>query len=210
MFDPDSVIRSGGLLILFLCVFCQTGIFFCFFVPSGGVLFTAGVFVATGGLQENLFIVCSLLIIASVLGNITGYWFGLKAGPLMYKRRDSRFFKRKHLDKAEAFYKKYGNIALATGLFFPIIRTFSPVVAGMIKLNFRRFVLFTFIGSVFWISTFVIAGYLVGIVPILKQYLKYIVIGIILVVTTPIVVGIIRNLNRAEKQANNHTKNENL
>jgi membrane-associated protein len=199
MFDSDSLIRSGGLLILFLSVFCQTGLFFCFFVPSGVVLFTAGVFVATGDLHENLFIVCSLLIIASALGNMTGYWIGWKAGAMMYKRRDSRFFKKKYLDKAEAFYKKYGNIALAAGLFFPIIRTFSPVVAGMIKLDFRRFVLFTFIGSVLWISTFVIAGYLVGIMPGLRQYLKYIVIGIILAVTTPILIGIIRNLSNAAK-----------
>jgi membrane-associated protein len=81
-------------------------------------------------LHENLFIVCSLLIIAAVLGNITGYWFGWNAGPMMHKRRDSRFFKRKHLDKAEAFYKKYGDIALAAGLFFPIIRTFSRLWLG--------------------------------------------------------------------------------
>ncbi len=195
MFDSESVIRYGGLLILFLSVFCQTGLFFCFFIPSGGLLFTAGVFVATGDLHENLFIVCSLLIISSVLGNIFGYWFGWKAGPMIHKRRDSRFFKRKYLAKAEAFYEKYGNIALAAGLFFPIIRTFSPLMAGVIKLNFRRFMLFIFIGSVLWISTFVIAGYLVGIMPFLKQYLKYIVIGIILCVTTPIIIGIIRNLN---------------
>jgi membrane-associated protein len=199
MFDLDSLIRSGGLLILFLSVFCQTGLFFCFFVPSGGLLFSAGVFVATGDLHQNLFIICSLLILASVLGNTTGYWFGRNAGTMMYKRKDSRFFKRKHLDKAEAFYKKYGNIALAAGLFFPIIRTFSPMVAGMIKLNFRRFVLFTFIGSVLWISTFLIAGYLVGIMPFLKQYLKYIVIAIIIAVTTPILIGIFRNLNKGAK-----------
>jgi membrane-associated protein len=199
MFDSESVIRYGGLLILFLSVFCQTGLFFCFFIPSGGLLFTAGVFVATGDLHENLFIVCSLLIIASVLGNIFGYWLGWKAGPMMLKRRDSRFFKRTHLGKAEAFYKKYGNIALAAGLFFPIIRTFSPIMAGVIKLKFRRFVLFTFIGSVLWISIFVIAGYLVGIMPFLKPYLKYIVIGIILGVTTPILIGIFRNLKNTGK-----------
>jgi membrane-associated protein len=199
MFNAESVIRYGGLLILFLAVFCQTGLFFCFFIPSGGFLFTAGVFVATGDLPENLFIVCSLLSIASVLGNMTGYWLGLKAGPMMYKRKDSRYFKRQYLDKAETFYRKYGNLALAGGLFFPIIRTFSPIVAGIIKLGFRRFVLFVFIGSVLWISTFVVAGYLVGIIPALKQYLKYIVIGIILTVTIPVLIGIIRNLNKAEK-----------
>jgi len=200
MFDSESMIRYGGLLILFLAVFCQTGLFFCFFIPSGGLLFTAGVFVATGDLGENLFVVCSLLSIASVLGNITGYWFGWKAGPMLYRRRDSRFFKRKYIDKAESFYRKHGNIALAAGLFFPIIRTFSPVVAGVIKLDFRRFLLFTFIGSVLWISTFVIAGYLVGIMPFLRQYLKYIVIGIILCVTTPILIGIARNLNNTSSR----------
>ncbi|HYV54620.1 MAG TPA: VTT domain-containing protein, partial [Chitinophagaceae bacterium] len=190
MFDSESLIRYGGLLLLFLSVFCQTGLFFCFFIPSGGLLFTAGVFVATGNLHENVFTVCSMLIIASVLGNITGYWFGRKAGPMIYKRKESRFFKRKHLEKAEEFYKKYGNIALAAGLFFPIIRTFSPIVAGVIKLDFRRFVLFTFLGSVLWIICFVVAGYLVGIMPFLKQYLKYIVIGIIVVVTIPTIIGI--------------------
>lgn len=199
MFDSESVVRYGGLLILFLSVFCQTGVFFCFFIPSGALLFTAGVFVATGDLHENLFVVCSLLIIASVLGNITGYWLGWKTGPMMYKRKDSRYFKRKHLDKAEAFYRKHGNIALVAGLFFPIIRTFSPIIAGIIKLNFRRFVLFIFIGSLLWISTFVIAGYLVGLMPFLREYMKYIVTGIIVVVSTPVVVGIIRNLNDEKK-----------
>jgi membrane-associated protein len=199
MFDSEVLIQYGGLLVLFLSVFSQTGLFFCFFIPSGAFLFTAGVFVATGTMQENLFVVCSLSIIASILGNITGYWFGWKAGPIMYKRKDSRFFKRKHLDKAEAFYRKYGDIALVAGGFFPLIRTFSPIVAGIIKLNFRRFMLFTFIGSVLWISAYIIAGYLVGLMPFLKQYLKYFVIGIILVVTTPMVIGIIRKLNSDKK-----------
>jgi len=152
--------------------------------------------VATGDLHENVFTVCSLLIVASVLGNITGYWFGWKAGPMMYRRKESRFFKRKHLETAEGFYKKYGNVALAAGLFFPIIRTFSPIVAGVIRLDFRRVLLFTFLGSVFWIICFVGAGYLVGIMPFLKPYLKYIVIGIIVVVTIPVIVGIIRRLKK--------------
>ena len=203
MFDSESLIRYGGLLLLVLSVFCQTGLFFCFFIPSGGLLFTAGVFIATGDLPENIFIVCSLLIIAACLGNITGYWFGLKAGPILYKRKESRFFKRKHLDAAETFYKKNGNIALAAGLFFPIIRTFAPIVAGMIKLNFSHFVFFTLIGSVLWIISFVMSGYLIGIMPFLKPYLKYIIIGIILTVTTPVIIGIIRNLNKEEKQPNN-------
>jgi len=199
MFDSEAVIQYGGLLIVSLAVFCQIGLFFCFFIPTGGFLFTAGLFVATGGLHENLFVVCSLLTTASVLGNIAGYWFGWKSGPMIYKRKDTKFFKRKYLDKAEAFYTKYGNIALTLGLFFPIIRTFAPIVAGIIKLNLRRFLLFTFIGSVLWISTFVVGGYLVGLMPFLKPYLKYFVIAFIVFVTTPVVIGIFRNLNSDKK-----------
>lgn len=199
MFDSESIIRYGGLLILFLAVFCQTGLFFCFFIPSGGLLFTAGVFVASGHLHKNLLIVCSLLSLASVLGNLVGYWIGWKTGPTMYKRKDSRFFKKRYLEKAKTFYNKYGNFALAAGLFFPIIRTFSPIVSGVIKLQFRRFLLFVSIGSVLWISSFVTAGYLVGIMPFLKPYLKYIVIGIILFITTPIIIRIIRDLNKPGK-----------
>ena len=202
MFDSEMLIRNGGLLLLFLSVFCQTGLFFCFFIPSGGLLFTAGVFIATGDLTINIFIVCSLLIIASVLGNITGYWFGAKTGAILYKRKESGFFKKKYIAAAETFYKKYGNIALAAGLFFPVIRTFAPVVAGMIKLNFRRFIFFTFLGSVFWITSFIMAGYLVGIMPFLKPYLKYIIIGIIIMVTIPVIIGIIKNLGKAGKQSN--------
>ena len=203
MFDSESLIRYGGLFLVLLSVFCQTGLFFCFFIPSGGLLFTAGVFIATGNLPGNIFVVCGLLVIAACLGNITGYWFGLKAGPVLYKRKESRFFKRKHLNAAETFYKKHGNIALAAGLFFPVIRTFAPVVAGMIKLDFGRYVLFTFIGSLLWITSFVMAGYLVGIMPFLRPYLKYIIIGIILAVTTPVIIGIFRKLNKEEKPPGN-------
>src|SRR4026208_189872 len=139
IFDPESLISGGGLLIVFLLVYASTGLFFCFFIPTGAVLFTAGIFVATGGLQYDLLTVCSLLILASILGNLTGYWFGWKTGPLLYKRKDSRFFKKRHLTTAETFYNKYGWLALTVGLYLPIIRTFASIVAGMVRLNFRRF-----------------------------------------------------------------------
>jgi membrane-associated protein len=199
MFDSELLIRYGGVLLLFLAVFCQTGLFFCFFVPSGGLLFTAGVFIATGDLPGNIFIICSLLIAASFLGNIVGYGFGLKAASKIYNWKESRFFKRKYLDAAEAFYNKHGNIALSAGLFFPIIRTFAPVVAGVIKLSFRRFMFFTFIGSVLWIVSFVVSGYFLGIMPFLKPYLKYIVIGILLLITISIVIGFVKNLRKSAK-----------
>ena len=200
MFDSESLIRYGGLLLVFLAVFGQTGLFFCFFLPSGALLFTTGIFVATGNLNHNFFIVCMILSIASFLGNLTGYWFGKKTGPLLYKRKDSGFFRQSHLNAAGRFYKKYGGLALTAGLFFPIIRTFAPIVAGMIRLNFSRFMLFTLAGSVLWIMTFVSAGYLVGSIPILKNYLIYIIIAIILFVTIPTVGRIIKEFRKADKQ----------
>ncbi len=203
IFDAESLIRYGGLLLVCLIVYGSTGLFFCFFIPSGGVLFTAGVFVATGDLHENIFIVCSLLILASFFGNMTGYWFGLKLGPLLYKRKDSKFFHKKHLKTAESFYKKYGGLALTMGLYLPIIRTFASIVAGMVRLNFLRFLLLTFTGSVIFVLSFVLAGYFIGSMPFLKPWLKYIIIIFILIVTIPLSFRMVKELRKMRKENEN-------
>ena len=200
IFDPESLVSNGGLLIVFLLVYGSTGLFFCFFIPSGAILFTAGIFTATGGLRYDIFTVCSLLILASILGNLTGYWFGWKTGPLLYKRKDSRFFKKRHLTTAETFYKKYGWLALTVGLYLPIIRTFASIVAGMVGLNFRRFILLTVTGSTVWVLSFVLAGYVMGSWPFLKPWLNYIVTGFILVVTIPAVIWLIKELRKMQKE----------
>ena len=200
IFDPESLVSDGGLLIVLLLIYGSTGLFFCFFIPSGALLFTTGIYTATGGLQYDLFTVCCLLILASVLGNLTGYWFGWKTGPLLYKRKDSRFFKKQHLKTAETFYNKYGWLALTVGLYLPIIRTFASIVAGMVKLNFRRFILLTVTGSVVWILSFVLAGYFIGSRPFLKPWLNYIVIGFILIVTIPLIIWIFKELSTMRKE----------
>src|SRR6266498_4056716 len=160
VFDTEALIRYGGLLIIFLAVYAQTGLFFCFFLPSGV------------------------------------YLFGRKTGPLLYTRKDSRFFRQKHLRAAEYFYNKYGQFALTVGLLFPITRTFAPIVAGIIRMKFMRFFLLVFIGSVLWIPIFILAGYLIGSVPALKEYLTYIVTTFILIVTTPLVIRIITEFKK--------------
>ena len=200
IFDIESLIRYGGLTAVFLLVYGSTGLFFCFFIPTGAILFTTGIFTATGMLHNDIFTVCILLIIASITGNITGYWFGWKTGPLLYKRKDTRFFKQKHLTTAESFYKKYGWMALTVGLYLPIIRTFASIVAGMVGLQFRRFILLTTVGSTVWILSFVLAGYFIGSSPYLKPWLNYIVIFFIVVVTIPLVIWIIRELRRLRKE----------
>lgn len=204
IFDPESLISNGGVLIVFLLVYGSTGLFFCFFIPTGAVLFTAGIFIATGGLQYDVFTVCALLILASVLGNLTGYWFGWKTGPLLYRRKDSRFFKKQHLTTAETFYNKYGWLALTVGLYLPIIRTFASTIAGVVRLNFRRFILLSLAGSVVWVLSFVLAGYYIGSRPYLKPLLNYIVIGFILVITIPLIIWIFKELKMMRKENKEH------
>ena len=199
IFDIESLIRNGGLLAVFLLVYGTTGLFFCFFIPVGAVLFTAGIFIATGILNYDIYTFCMLLITASVFGNLTGYWFGWKAGPLLYKREDSRFFKNRHLTTADSFYKKYGWLALTLGLYLPIIRTFASIVAGIVRLNFRKFVLLVFSGSVVWVVSFVSAGYFIGSRPFLRPWLNYIVIAFLLAVTVPLFIWVIRELRQMRK-----------
>ncbi len=201
IFDPESLINHGGLLIIFLLLYASTGLFFCFFIPAGALLFTAGIYTATGDLQYDIFTVCSLLVLASILGNLTGYWFGWKTGPLLYSRKDSMFFKKLHLKTSETFYNKYSWLALTVGLFLPIIRTFASIVAGMVRLTFHRFILLTITGSVTWILSSVLAGYFIGSRPFLKPWLNYIVIGFILVVTIPLIIWMIKELRKMRKES---------
>jgi membrane-associated protein len=198
-FNAETMIRDGGLLIICLAVFAQTGLFFCFFVPSGIFLLTGGMFVATGQLEHNIITVSLCSVLASVSGCITSYWFGWKTGPLLYRKKDSKLFRQKYLKATKAFYEKYGKLALTLGMLFPVTRTFAPVVAGIVKMNFGRFVLFVFIGSTLWIPAFLVAGYLLGSIPAIKEYLNYIMVAVILIVTIPVVTRIIRDLKKRQK-----------
>lgn len=200
MFDADSLIKYGGLLLAFALVYGSTGLFFCFFIPSGAILFAAGMLTATGGLSHSIFVVCIILILASISGNITGYWFGLKAGPLLYKRNDSRLFRKQHLTTAETFYKKYGAFALTVGLYLPIVRTFASIVAGIVHLNFNRFLLLTSAGSAAWVLSFVLAGYFIGSMPLLKEWSTYIIGAFILIVTIPLVFRVIKEFRKLRKE----------
>ena len=196
MFDTESLIQFGGLRIILLAIYGQTGLFFCFFIPSGAPVFMAGVLIASGSFAHSFFTLCLLGTLASLLGNVTGYLIGYRTGPLLYRRQDSKFFKKRHLTAAKDFYNKYGAWALSIGVFFPLTRTFGPLVAGIIRLKFSRVVLFVFLGSVGWILSFATAGYLIGSMPFLRPYLNYVVAGIIVLVTVPVAINMIRGVKR--------------
>jgi membrane-associated protein len=133
------------------------------------------------------------LIGAGILGNFTGYWFGYRTGPVLFNKNDSLFFKKRYVTLASEFYNKYGGMALILGRFFPIVRTFAPIFAGVVKVDIKRFTLYNFIGSITWVCTFTLSGFFLGKrFPQLENYLQYIVLGLIVVTSIPLIAAYIR------------------
>jgi len=157
------------------------------------LLFLAGLFCASGMLDVDITTLCVGLFLAGVLGNFTGYWFGWRTGPMLFKRKDSWLFKRKYVVMAEEFYHKYGGAALIIGRFVPIIRTFAPIFAGIVQLNFRKFVLYNLGGCVIWVTILTLSGYFLGReFPQIINYIEYIIVGFIMLTFTPILIALIR------------------
>lgn len=199
LFNPEELIRIGGLVLLLLMIFAETGIFFCFFFPGDSLVFAAGVLTATGDLHGGIVVVLITMIIAASLGNLVGYWFGRSLGIMAYKRPDSWFFRKEYLITAEKFYRKYGGVALMAGRFFPVIRTFAPIVAGIIKLDFLHFLFFSVAGAITWVVPLAVAGYFLGQIPFVEKNLEFILLGFVIVITTPVIIRLIKE-SRGSKQ----------
>jgi membrane-associated protein len=198
--DAQSII-SLGFYFLLIVVFAETGLFFGFFLPGDYLLFMAGLLCSTGRFNVSIYTLVLSLIASGVLGNFTGYWFGYKTGPALFNKNNSVFFKRHYLRLAEEFYDKHGGMALVLGRFFPIIRTFAPIFAGVAKVNIKKFTLYNLAGSAAWVTTFTLAGFFLGRkYPQLKDYLEYIVLGLITFTTIPLVYAFVkRKLQKNEK-----------
>ncbi|WP_345948742.1 MULTISPECIES: DedA family protein [unclassified Mucilaginibacter] len=191
--DAQSIISKGGFYLLLVVVYAETGLFFGFFLPGDYLLFMAGLLCATGLLDVNIYTLVLSLMAAGVLGNYTGYWFGYRTGPLMENRKESLFFKKRYIVMAEEFYQKYGGMALVLGRFFPIIRTFAPIFAGVVKVDFKKFSLYNFVGSIAWVATLTLSGFFLGRkYPGLKDYLQYIVIALIVVTSVPLIIAFLK------------------
>jgi membrane-associated protein len=198
--DAQTIIGRGGFYLLLIVVYAETGLFFGFFLPGDYLLFMAGLLCATGLLDVSIYTLVLSLIAAGVLGNYTGYWFGYRTGPLILSKQDSLFFKKKYVVMAEDFYKKYGGMALVLGRFFPIIRTFAPIFAGVVKVDFKKFSLYNFIGSVAWVCTLTLIGYYLGReYPEVKNYLKYIVPGLIIITGIPLLIAFFKKGSAAKQ-----------
>ena len=185
--DAQSII-SIGFCFLLIVVFAETGLFFGFFLPGDYLLFMAGLLCSTGKFDISIYTLVFSLIGAGILGNYAGYWFGYRTGPALFNKNNSIFFKKRYVEIADEFYTKHGGMALVLGRFFPIIRTFAPIFAGVVKVGLKKFTVYNIIGSVAWVSTFTLAGYFLGRkYPQLKDYMEYIVLGLITVTTIPLV-----------------------
>jgi membrane-associated protein len=191
--NPESIILYGGIYLLLFFVFAETGLFVGFFLPGDSLLFTAGLFCSTGILMLHPAILVILIILAAVAGNMVGYAFGKKVGPLLFKRKSGFFFRQEHLVAAHEFYLKHGKKTIILSRFLPIVRTFAPIVAGIVKLDYRKFFIYSLAGAFFWVSTLVLTGYFLGkYVPGTKDYLGYIVIFLIVITSIPFVYNSIR------------------
>jgi len=204
--DANSIISTGGFYLLLIVVYAETGLFFGFFLPGDYLLFMAGLLCATGILDVQVYVLIASLIAAGILGNFTGYWFGYRTGPLLFNRNESLFFKKRYVVMAEAFYEKYGGMALVLGRFFPIIRTFAPIFAGVVKVDLKKFAIYNIIGSVAWVSILTLTGYFLGRrYPEISQYLQYVVIGLIVITSIPLIVAFVK---RKSVVGSNDDKNE--
>lgn len=178
-------------LILFLIVFCETGLVVTPFLPGDSLLFMTGALTATGVLEVE--VVTALLVSASFLGDNTNYWIGRFTGPKVFHSQTSRLLNHHHLEEAHRFYEKHGGKAVLIARFFPIIRTFAPFVAGIGQMVYRRFLAFSIVGGIAWVGSLILAGYLFGNIPVVKQNLTLLILAIVAVSLLPAGIGYLRH-----------------
>lgn len=194
--NPEWIMNNGGLYIVILIVFIETGLFFGFFLPGDSLLFIAGMVIANAlhpfdVSWVNLVFWVLVIGTSGVLGNFAGYWFGRKSGDLLLERKDTWIFKKRYILQAKEFYDKKGGGAIVLARFLPIVRTFAPIVAGLVKMKWTKFTFYNILGSYLWVSTIVTAGYLLGENQWAKDNLEKIILGIVIITTAPVILKII-------------------
>ena len=211
LLTPMFYIIFGGLWFVVFVIFAETGLFAGFFLPGDSLLFVAGIYsydlVKSGvGLSAgpflNLLILGTIITLAGILGNFVGYWFGRKSGPFLFERKDTFFFRKKYLFQAKDFYDKHGGGAIVMARFLPIVRTFAPIVAGIVGMEKKKFTFYNIVGCVAWVFTMLFAGHYLQELFLkqfhfdLREHLEVIVIGIVLVTTLPVLVKLISGRNK--------------
>ncbi|WPP52419.1 DedA family protein [Catalinimonas niigatensis] len=191
--QPEMILKSGGLWLLLLIIFLETGIFFGFFLPGDSLLLTAGILCGSTYLEVSIYELLIGLSVAGFLGAMAGYVFGRKTGNYLLMKPESFFFKKKYLSIAEDYYLKYGNMAFVIGRFLPLARTFIPILAGFVKSNVWTFVWFNILGTIIWVGVFVLGGYwLARLFPAVTQYIEFFVLFLIFITSLPLLLSWLR------------------
>lgn len=227
LLQPQWYVENGGLWLLLIVVFAETGLFVGFFLPGDTLLFVAGIYaheittkagevkpglthqfldlVGMGGIRNewvDLFVLVGLISLCGILGNAVGYWTGKKVGPAMFTWRDRFLFKKRYLFQAQEFYQKHGGLAIIGARFLPFIRTFAPIIAGIVKMDPKKFHFFNVVGCLAWVITMIFAGHFLQKWILqqfgfdLKEHLEIIVIGIVLVTTAPVIIKLMSGRNK--------------
>lgn len=207
--NPDWIMRNGGLYLVLFIIFAETGLLIGFFLPGDPLLFITGMMIA--GTQNhpypfesqpmNLMFWIVLIIVAAVLGNFCGYWFGRKSGNYLLERKESWLFRKKHIESAHEFYERKGGFAIIIARFLPIVRTFAPIIGGVVKMDFKKFSLFNLIGAIVWVGSIVSLGYILGDNAWVKESLEYVILALVLLSTAPVLFKMIFGKKKTVQKA---------
>ena len=194
---PDHLIQSFGLVGVMIVVFAESGLLIGFFLPGDSLLFTTGLLISRGRyLHHPMWLVCLAVAFAAVLGDQVGYLFGRKAGPTLFTRPDSRLFKRENVEKAHVFFERHGPKSILLARFVPIVRTFTPIVAGVSMMNYRTFLVFNMIGGTVWGAGVTVLGYFLGRIAFVGAHIEAIFVVIVLISVVPVVIEYVRAKRR--------------
>jgi membrane-associated protein len=197
--DAETLVRLGGLTAMTAIIFAETGLLIGFFLPGDSLLVTAGVFAAAG--QLNLLHLNLLLIAAAIVGDTVGYWFGRKTGPALFRRPRSLLFNPEHLKRAHDFYEKHGGKTIVLARFMPIIRTFAPIVAGMGKMEYRRFLSFNVFGGALWVLSMTLIGYFLGQIPGVREHIEVVILVVVFLSILPGIIAALKEWRKGKRAA---------
>lgn len=196
LLDPDWIMKNGGLYLVLLILLIETGVIIGFFLPGDPLLFLSGMIIASANETaypfDNQFFNLSFWMIlfagSTILGNFFGYWFGYKFKHIVNRKEDTWFLKQKHIQTAHNFYEKRGGFAIAIARFLPIVRTFAPIIAGTVEMNLKKFAFYNIIGAIVWVGSITSLGYALGDNSWVKSNIEYIMIGLVLIVSAPVII----------------------
>ena len=215
LLNPEFYIQMGGFWLILFIIFAETGLFVGFFLPGDSLLFVSGIYAveivdqalgSTGSDFLDTTILATAIAIAAIIGNEVGYWFGRKTGPALYKKEDTFLFKKKYLFQAHDFFEEHGALAVIMARFLPVVRTFTPIVAGIVKMDKTRFLIDNIIGAFLWSFSLIFAGHYLDRLFMdqfgidLKSHLEMIIIIIVLITTVPIIVKFFFGKKKEEEQ----------